>query len=192
MLDEAPLKKFNEEQLVDIMQALELSDELKRQLLSYDNSTQRFNHLFSGGEYQAALNLMALSLPKREAIWWGYVCLEKQDSLMKDTQTQSVMQLIEAWVRHPDDDKRRTAKKMADHFDCYTAPSWLAMAIFWSGGSIAPLGQFEVEAKPFMAGHAVFNAISMVVESDVDCVNLQKQYLKQGLHVAMGGDGRLE
>ena len=178
MQDKNILKKFNHDQIQDILAELELSIDKKTDM-------GIINLLVGSDQLQSAVKFLALGLPKREAIWWGYICASDISKETVDT--------IEKWVKQPDDeDLRRNAGKLAETLGLYVPFGWVATALFWSGGSIAPLDKPEAEPELFMCGEAVANAIFLAAEqSEDDSTDKMKLYLKQGLHIAMGGNGKI-
>ena len=65
------------------------------------------------------------------------------------------MEVVDAWVKAPDDNVRRQAMQLAEELDMGTPASWAGVASFWSHGSMAPIGQPDVPAKDEMAGKAI-------------------------------------
>lgn len=77
--------------------------------------------------------------------------------------------------------------------DFFTPSSWTATAIFWRGGSITPEGRSEIEAGEEMCGEAVANAIIIAAHKLSDKPSEWfEHFLKQGLHIGMGGNGRID
>jgi hypothetical protein len=182
MPEENILKKFNHEQIQDILQELELPAELANKLTDKKTDMAIINLLIGSDQLQSAVKFLALGLPKREAIWWGYICCEEKEP----------NNIIEQWVKQPDEILRRDAGKLAEKLGLYVPLGWVATALFWSGGSIAPADKPEAEPEPFMCGEAVANAISLSAEQAENSTAKLRLYLKRGLHIAMGGNGRID
>jgi hypothetical protein len=181
------LTKFNHIKLNDIIQSLELSKEFMLLIQNQKSDFDIIESLREAAEYAAALKLLALGLPKREAIWWGFISIKNNDK----TQI-SIMQLVEDWVKQPDENLRRTLGNKVEQIGLYSAAAWLAQAVFWSGGSITPADQTVVEPEHFMCNTAVFNAMQITAQTTSDMAIYYEHTLKRGLHIAMGGNGKIE
>lgn len=191
-MQEHRLTKFNHDKLTKIIQALEVDDELTA-TLEDKIDTDILECLIEKKEYVAAVQFLAHGLPKREAIWWSYLCANNAEAEKRktDEKTDATLQVTHDWVHKPSETLRKQANVHAESLDLYTPASWSAMAVYWSGGSIAPENQEPVEPSEFMAGEAVTNAIQMAASLSNDASTTYQDYLKKGLHIAKGGSGRI-
>jgi hypothetical protein len=139
----------------------------------------------------AAIKLLALGLPKREAIWWAYLCCYDYEANSAALTTQNALSTVSQWVHSPTENLRIQAKVLADHLEQYTASSWACMSVYWSGGSISPKEKQLVEPTEFMCGHAASNAIYLAANAQENTHKAFSQYIKTGLHIAMGGNGKM-
>jgi hypothetical protein len=185
MQDENILKKFDHEKIQDILQELELPEELRNRLAAKNIDMEIINLLVGNEHLQAAVKFLALGLPKREVVWWAYICAAEIDGHAE------TIDLIQQWVKQPNENLRRKAGDIAEELGLYTPLGWAATALFWSGGSIAPPDKPAAEPELFMCGEAVANAISLAAENSENSNEKMKLYLKRGLHIAMGGNGRI-
>ena len=104
---------------------------------------------------------------------------------------QKALSNAHTWILNPNEDNRIQAETWAKKLQLETASSWINMAIFWSGGSIAPENQPSLDPEPFMCGHAVYNAIMISAKLNNIMPDTQKIFLRQGMHIAMGGNGKI-
>ncbi len=186
------IKKFAFAKLNKILNSLECESELLKQLRALDSDLAILKHLEQTALYPRAVKFLAHGLPKREAIWWAYLASEALEKDLDDTSTQSALAVIDAWVRQPTELHRREAGTLGQTLEYYTPTSWAATAVFWSGGSITPEDRPFVEASDEMCAEAVANAI--VISAHKLTNNLSDnftRFLRQGLHIAMGGNGRI-
>ncbi len=191
MQDKNILKKFNHEQIQNILAELELPPVLAEKLTDRKTDMGIINMLVGSDQLQAAVKFLALGLPKRESIWWSYIC-SKETTNDKDSDiSNKTIDTIEKWVKQPNEDLRRNAGKLAETLGLYVPLGWVATALFWSGGSITPPDKPAAEPESFMCGEAVANAISLAAEQSEDSIDKMKLYLKRGLHIAMGGNGKI-
>ncbi len=190
-MNEQSLKKFNHEKILEVIDEIEVPDDVCDQVRSKHTDMQIINFLIQSDLYDEAIKFLAFGLPIREAVWWAYICSEELERDEKCSNTQNALRAINDWVKNPNDDVRRQTKVFADALDLYTPTSWAAIAVFWSGGSIAPQDKPEVEADDFMSGYAVSNSLILAAERDEKPAEKKKLYIKRGLHIAMGGNGRI-
>lgn len=187
------IKKFNTEHIDTILTELEVDAVLQQQIDSLESDIAIFNCLQETKEYEKAIKYLAFGMPKREAIWWAYICSEALEQESDDPKTQEALAVTEAWVKTPTEDKRRRAGKLGEALEFYTPTSWVATAVFWSSGSITPEGRPQVEASAEMCAEAVYNAITISARKmEQNTQDMFVLFLKRGLHIAMGGNGRID
>lgn len=185
------LKKFSHDTLDKILAELELPSELTPLINQESNDMAILSKLIETQHFPAAVKFLALGLPKREAVWWAYLCAQDVEGNNNDLKTQNALKATSEWVRQPTEDNRRKAGPSAEALELYTPSSWAAMAAFWSGDNIAAPGRPAVTPPPFMAGEAVSNAVVLAASKKPEPAEAYKIYLKQGLHIAMGGNGKI-
>ncbi|GGC32278.1 hypothetical protein GCM10011371_19640 [Novosphingobium marinum] len=104
-----------------------------------------YSGLVDSGDLTGACNFLAHALPRYECIAWAAQALleigavDRKDPLM-------VASL--RWLDDPDDARRRAANDAAQQVRPDTPAKLLAMAIFFSGGSIAPADLAPVQPAP--------------------------------------------
>ncbi len=190
-MSEQSLKKFNHAKISEFIDEIEVPEEFCDQVRNQRTDMRIINFLIQSELYDEAIKFLAFGLPIREAVWWAYVCSEELEKDEKCSNTQNALRAISEWVKKPNDDIRRQTKVFADALDLYTPTSWAAIAVFWSGGSIVSQDKPEVEADKFMSGYAVSNSLIIAAERDKKPAEKKKLYIKRGLHIAMGGNGRI-
>ena len=121
-----------------ICQTVELEDK-GRSLLTDIQTPQKFASLLAEhGQLRDAVRFTAAWLPKRDAVLWGSQCVRNfmgENILAEDA---AAVQIVDRWSVTPTEDLRRDAEQIAEQIDGRTPAGWLAMAVFWSGGSLAP------------------------------------------------------
>jgi len=149
--------------------------------------------LESAGFASEAVRMMAHALPKREGVWWACMCaantappdLPEPDRLARET--------AELWVRQQKDEQRRAAMAHAEAAGFGTPEAWAAVAAFWSGDSMSPLGQPAVPPPASAMGGAVAGAVALsAARGDVKRhAERLKRFLESGRNIASGGPGRM-
>lgn len=189
------LKKFLITDYHQIIEELDLEDKEYDLIKNTHSDAETLSMLVKYKRYSSAIKYLALGLPKREAIWWGYLCCNHFESDQENNAgllgTQNALSTISKWVHSPSEDLRIRTKSLADNLSKYTAIHWACLSVFWSGGSIAPIDQAKVEAAKYMANHAVSNAIYLCATKTKDQDKTFSEYLKIGLHIVMGGNGKI-
>ena len=110
------------------------------------------------GTPEDAVSLLAYALGRREAVWWAAQGVRLLGRIASG-QTDAPLAAAEAWVRDPDDLRRREALRLGMTGNSRLATSWVALAAGWSGGNIGPSAHAIVPATPEMTPKAVRTAI---------------------------------
>jgi hypothetical protein len=66
-----------------------------------------------------------------------------------------------AWMQQPAEEQRRQAQAAAEAADHKTPASWVAMAAFWSSGSLAPPAAPVVPPGEHLTAHAASGAVML-------------------------------
>lgn len=137
-------------------------------------------------EYPAALSFLAYLLPKREAIWWAWTCARRGLPPEPAPEVQAALDATERWIVQPSDANRRAAFELAESADLGTPAGCTALAVFFTGGSIAPVGSPDVPAPEGAAARAIAGSITLaaVAPPPEQAPERFQQYIRQGLEVA--------
>lgn len=142
----------------------------------------------SGRElHEDAVRLIAHSLPKREAVWWAWVCARRAAGEHPPEEIAASLAATERWIAHPDDANRRTAMEAAEQADLGTPAGCAGLAAFFSGGSIAPpdapaIPPDEQTFARAVAGSVVLAAVASEPERAAEKF---AAFVRQGLDVAL-------
>ena len=192
--DRAPLvmKKVTAASARDIARHFELLSESQPLLSDTHTPGEFLQILMDHGHYHDAITFLAHAIPAREAVWWACLCV--RDHLAdSDEAYQQAHTAAEAWVRKPTEDNRRNAEQGAEEGHYKTPASWAAAAAFWSGGSVASVGEPVMEPPAYLYAHAVTGAIVMSaglgMPAEKDMEERYQNYLKHGIAIANGGNG---
>lgn len=142
-----------------------------------------------------ALHFLSFALPKREAAWAACLCtravLEKGKN---DNPAEALaLQQAQAWVFEPNDANRRAAWTAAEAAGFDNPASWCALAVFWSGGSMAPEGCADVLPEAHLCGTAAIGAIRMALERlpPEEQAPTKTAFIEAMLDIAQGGNGEI-
>lgn len=109
--------------------------------------------------YPEAVRFVAHALPKREAVWWGWVCARRAAGENPAPKIKSALDATERWIAQPTDENRRAAMAAAQKAEVGTAAGCAGLAAFFSGGSLAPPEAPAVPPGEFLTAKAVAGAV---------------------------------
>ena len=138
--------------------------------------------LLAGQQANEAVRLLAYAMPKREAVFWAALCVR----VIAGDKTPASVVAAEAWIKDPSEEHRRKAEPPADALD--GAAGWVAMAAFWSGGSLSPVDAPLVPPAEHLCAHAAACAIMLAaVQTEPEkAAEKYSKFIELGLQVAAG------
>ncbi len=193
------LQKLNSQKPSIICSRFKLSDNSITLLQTNINSSQFLNSLIYQEFYTDAVNFLAHGLPKREAIWWGYLAAKHADCDSKLSEAQEALRLIKEWVYHPNEPLRRRAEHLSEKLEFKTAIGWSIVSVFWSGGSLCAENLPAVMPQEFLYAKGVSGAIMLAAvlsaaehggkTAGQTVSSNYRFFLEQGIDIAKGGNG---
>ncbi len=171
-----------------ILKQMKPSKEAAALAASGMSSMEFFSLLVRKELFVDALAYMARLLPKREAIWWGCLCIEHIGKGKLQKPEEAALGSAVHWVLDPSEENRQLARECGNTAKKSTAAGLLAMAAFWSGGSISLPDQPEVPPEPDQTAKAVTGAVKIAAASvpPNKASVCQRQFLALALEVAEG------
>ena len=169
---------------VQICSVAELGDEARALLTEKQTPQEYLNLLMEKGNFQDAVRFLAHALPKREAVWWAWVCARRAVP-EPAPKIKASLDATEKWIAQPNDDNRRAAMSAAETADVGTAAGCAGMAAFFSGGSLAPPDVPPVPPGPYLTARAVSGAVilaAVAVEPE-KAPEKFRMFLAQGMDV---------
>lgn len=192
-MDFGDLKKLRFEFARDAVGDLELSDEAMAMLKTNPTTPDFLGACVEQGLLADAVRVMAIALPRREAVWWA--CLNARAARRDDDPAVRLKALesAERWVFKPTEAERNKTYELADiaRFDC--PESYAAIAAFWSGGSMAP-PESAVAVPPgdALTGTAAAAAVLLAAAREPKTIEAwYRRALEQAIDIAKGGSGRV-
>lgn len=138
------------------------------------------------GQVRAGVSALAQVLPKGEAIAWGLASVRTIEAAIIKPGGAAAAELIEQWLKEPNEERRRAARDLAGKVGLATPAGCLAMAVFYSGGSMAP-PESPVSPEPAanICGKMVAGAMSLAVALDpVRAAEHLRGFLDRGMRLA--------
>jgi|LakMenEpi03Aug12_release.lakeMendotaPanAssembly.Ray.scaffolds.fasta_scaffold546096_2 hypothetical protein len=193
MLDIGNLAKVTPKKAIPLSQLCNLSDDAKLVLKAELSVIEYFTLLMGKELYIDVVKLLAQGLPIREGIWWSYCCAIEAEQDKANEDVLNTLQVVKHWIYQPNETYRRAAEVAAKKLEFKTPSSWVATAVFWSGGSVAPSDSPDVYIPEEHIGKAIAGAIMLACALDQND-NIQanyKRYLSRGFDIADGGNGEI-
>jgi hypothetical protein len=194
MSDTKTQSKLDGTALEAILPHLELSPAAAAALGEADRPMAAVTNLAAAGFLIEAARVCAHALPRREAVWWAARCAAATAPATLPEADQAACTLAEAWVRRISDETRRAAMAKAETAGFRSPEAWVAVAAFWSGDSMSPLGQPTLPPAPHLAGIAVAGAVILasVRGQPARQPARLRRFLDSARDIASGGAGVIE
>lgn len=135
--------------------------------------------------FEDALGVLAHALPPRDAVWWACQCAWHVGRPALPAPQEQALRAAVRWVREPVEVNRRAAETASAVAGANTPAGCIALAIYVSGGSLAPEGAASVPPPPFLAGTTLRAAV-LLAASFGNIEENQRQFIALGLDVAHG------
>lgn len=130
-----------------------------------------------------AIAFCAYLLPRREAVWWASQSV--RSLLGKPTVSdEAALNAAEAWVREPEEPKRREVLEIGLNADQRAASTWVALAAGWSGGPMIVSDYGGPPAPPQLTAQSAFTAIQLALGGKPDRAANISRCVEQGVRIA--------
>lgn len=142
--------------------------------------------LIEQGQLTDAVTFLSCALPKREALWWAYLCARQSAAPTLSPTDAEALNAVVRWVRDPTEEHRRAAMPAAEATEYETPPGLIALGTFFSGGSMAPPDVNPVPPAPELTARSVRGAVMLaaVMEEPERADEKYRGFLQTGLDVA--------
>ena len=133
-----------------------------------------------------AIRFIAHALPRREAVWWAWVCARKVAGEEPPPAIKAALDATERWIVQPTEEHRRQALHFGEAADFGTPAGCAALAAFMSAGSLAPPNAPPVPPDEFMTAKAVAGSVTLAAVTVEPERAAEKfvEFAKVGLEVA--------
>jgi hypothetical protein len=140
----------------------ELGEEARALIKESQPPQEYLNLLMEKRHFPDAVRFLAHALPKREAVWWAWVCARRAAGAEPAPKIKASLDATEKWIAQPSDENRRAAMSAAETADVGTPAGCAGMAAFFSGGSMGPPDAPAVPPGPYLTAKAVAGAVNLV------------------------------
>jgi hypothetical protein len=135
-----------------------------------------------------AVRFLAQALPVREGVWWACQCVQDLSGLCQAVEATAAVSAASHWLAEPTESNRQTCGAAARAAGYGTAAGSAALAVFLSGGSLAPPHRHAVHPNGRVAGQAIANAVLLTALSSEPGRTPERwfPFLKRGIGLLTG------
>jgi hypothetical protein len=171
--------------MAEFVDLAELGDDAKGVLQPAHGPKQFMQALVERNLHADAVRFIAHALPKREGIWWAWVCARRAAGDPPPPAAKAALDATERWITQPTDENRRAAMRAAEAAGVGTPAGCTALATFLSGGSLGPANTPPVPPGELLTAKAITGAVvSAAVTGDASKAPERFQaFIAQGLDV---------
>jgi len=133
-----------------------------------------------------AVRFLAHALPRRECVWWAWVCARKVAGAEPPLPIKNALDATERWIVQPTEEHRRAALTFGELADFGTPAGCAALAAFMTGGSLGPPEAPVIPPGEFMTAKAVSGSVTLSAVAKEPDLAPEKfaEFLTLGLEVA--------
>jgi hypothetical protein len=146
---------------LEIAKAAGLGGEAMPLVRDDQNPQQCAEAMADKGMFSDAIKLIAYGREPVPAIKWGRDCVKQLPPREPLKTPDQALASVEAWLEAPDEDKRRAAQAAAEESGNSKPSDLLALAVFFSGGSIADPDAPPADPPPFIANKLVAGCVQL-------------------------------
>jgi hypothetical protein len=169
--------------LRDLCERAKLGEDAKV-LLKDEHTPRQFLELLLGKQlFLDAIRFLAFFLPKREAVGWGCLCVRHSLGTEEASKISETQVAAERWVSSPDEGNRQAAKAAVDREGPDSPSGLLALAAYFSGGSIVPANLESIPPPDHITPQLVAGAvmISAVKKQPEKVAEKHRVFLQKGM-----------
>ncbi len=146
-----------------------------------------FASLQGDGRLEEAAEFLGAALPRFESVAWAARAVTAMRGEALTPGDSRAAQAVRAWIDTPDDERRRAAHAASATAGGSSPERLLGLAVFMSGGSIAPADLDAVNPQPDICGRMAAAAVIAAAHTTVDPAAALTQALAAGETLARGG-----
>ena len=150
------------------------------------NAEEFVQILVQNKQYIDAIRVLAYALPARKAINWARFCALHFSAANPSEVSSATLDAVTDWLGNPDDTKRRGLMDAAKLSGFDTPAGSAALAVYFSGGNLAPVDGLVVEPPQSLTPNSVVNAVLLaaLLKDPEKSEEKYQLYLAEGLKTA--------
>jgi uncharacterized protein DUF6931 len=158
--------KFQQKPAKDLCAPIKLSDAATGLLTEIKTPQAFLADLLDNKLFEDAVKFLAQALPKQDAIRWAALVARAAAGPSPPPNIAAALDAADAWLKDPSDENRRAAYKASEVATLGKPAGCAALAVFFSGGSLAPPAAPVVPPAEHLSGHAVSGAVMLAAVAD--------------------------
>jgi hypothetical protein len=164
----------------------ELGDEAKALIKPEMHPLDFVAQLMDKQLYPDAVRFVAHALPKREAVWWGWMSARRAAGEKPPTPIKASLEATEKWIAQPSDENRRAAKAAAETAQMGTAAGCAGLGAFFAGETLGPADLPAVPPGPYLTAKAISGAVifAAIAGDPTQAPEKFKSFVAQGVDVS--------
>jgi hypothetical protein len=172
----------------DVVPQVELGQPALAQLQDDMTPEAYLERLVEQHLYRDAMHFLSGWLSRRQTLWWGCLCVWLVHRPEWTPPREAALRAVVQWIQDPSEARRRQAEIAAGAEGTRTPAGALALATFWSEGSMTPPGLPEVLPPPNLSATTVAEAVLLAANlgDPAKKAVLYRQCVRLGLEVAHG------
>lgn len=133
-----------------------------------------------------AVAFLAHALPKREAVWWGLLCIWDVRRPAASASEERAYRALVRWLQEPSEEHRRDVEAAGKALHRSNLAAHLARAAFVSGGSVLAPGAGSAPPKPHLTALLVRKILNVAatLAAPLDPELRLTSFLRVGLEIA--------
>jgi len=177
---------MREKKASEVCSHFALGDTARRLLTPELTADKYLDLLIQNKQYIDAVRVLAYALPLKDAITWGNSCARQSAEPNPATNLSAALDAVDKWLADASEDNRRAALKAAEQAEFSTPAGSSALAVFLSGGSLAPTDAPVVPPEKYQAPNAVVGAVLLAaIAKEPEKAEAKYQaFLHQGQKIA--------
>jgi hypothetical protein len=149
----------------EISEISNLTDPARALVNDDSTSTDYLDRLEQQELFQDAIRFLAHRLPTDTGVKWASACVRELQAPDRKEEKNEPLDAADRWLQAPGDQTRWAAHEAADKAKTSGPANLVAMAVFLSGGSVAPPEAPETMPPPYAAQKMIVGSIVVAVVS---------------------------
>src|SRR5690606_14934133 len=169
-----------------ICDAAELSEEAREILASEQHGRTFVEKLIETEQYSDAIAFLAHALPRREAVWWAWLCARAAAGEKPPASVIASLEATKTWIAEPTHPHRRAAIDAAEVAGIGTPAGCAGLAAFLCGDTLGPAEAPPAPPGEYAAAKAIGGSINLAATADLeaDISARYAEFVRQGLELA--------
>jgi hypothetical protein len=155
---------------IEVTRFVALGDEAKKALTPEMSLEDYIEALLIRELHPDALQFIAHSLPKRQAVWWALGCVKQVAPPELPPEQETAVKMTERWIAEPTEENRQAAFKAAEAADTSTPAGITALAAYYSDALPATADPEKNAKAYFITAKLVSAAVMLAAASDPEQV----------------------